>query len=80
MKGILWHVFPTAFSSCPSALFRDSSPAKTNKVQALRSHYKNPLRVKEVDLLKSKKSAALYRILAVECGLARFCELGEFTC
>ena len=30
MKGIPWHVFPTAFSSCPSALSQDSSPAKTN--------------------------------------------------
>ena len=78
MKGIPWRVFPTAFSSCPSALSRDSSPAKTNEAQTLRYHYKNPLRVKEVDLLKSKKSAALYRILAVECGLARFWEGGEF--
>ena len=25
MKGIPWHVFPTAFSSCPSALSWDSS-------------------------------------------------------
>ena len=29
MKGIPWHVFPTAFSSCPSALSRDLSPTKT---------------------------------------------------
>ena len=43
MKGIPWHIFPTAFSSCPSALSRDSSPAKTNKTQALMSHCKNSL-------------------------------------
>ena len=79
MKGIPWHIFPTVFL-LSSALSRDSSPAKTNEAQTLRYHYKNPLRVKEVDLLKSKKSAALYRILAVECGLARFCEQGEFIC
>ena len=31
MKGIPWHVFPTAFSSCSSApLSRDLSPAKTH--------------------------------------------------
>ena len=30
MKGILWHIFPTAFSSRPSdPLFWDLSPAKT---------------------------------------------------
>ena len=29
MKGIPWHIFPTAFSSCPSALSWDSSQAKT---------------------------------------------------
>ena len=40
MKGIPWHVFPTAFSSCPSALSRDSSSAKTNETQALMSYCK----------------------------------------
>ena len=46
MKG--WHVFPTAFSSCPSALSQDSSPAKTNETQALMSHCKNSLRDKAI--------------------------------
>ena len=32
MKGIPWLVFPTAFSSCPSSLSWDSSPAKTQNV------------------------------------------------
>ena len=48
MKGILWHVFPTAFSSCPSAHSQDSSPAKTNEAQALMSHCKNSLRNKAI--------------------------------
>ena len=48
MKGIPWHVFPTAFSSCPSALSRDSSLAKTNETQALMSHCKNSLRDKGI--------------------------------
>ena len=31
MKGVPWHVFPTAFSSCPSVpLSQDLSPAKTH--------------------------------------------------
>ena len=31
MKGIPWHIFPTAFSSCSSApLTRDLRPAKTD--------------------------------------------------
>ena len=55
MKGIPWHVFPTAFSSCPSALSWDSSLAKTNETQALMSHCKNSLRDKEVDLLGSRE-------------------------
>ena len=48
MKGIPWHVFLSAFSSCPSALSQDSSPAKTNKAQALMSHCKNSLRDKAI--------------------------------
>ena len=48
MKGIPWHVFLTAFSSCPSALSGDSSPAKNNENQALMSHCKNSLKDKAV--------------------------------
>ena len=48
MKGIPWCIFPTAFSSCPSALSRDSSLAKTNETQALMSHCKNSLRDKAI--------------------------------
>ena len=53
MKGIPSHVFPTAFSSCPSApLSQDSSPAKTHgawlqglmKLRLLMSHCKNSVR------------------------------------
>ena len=50
MKGITRHVFPTAFSSCPSAhLSRDLTLAKTHgawlqdlmKLRLLMSHWKN---------------------------------------
>ena len=53
MKGIPWHVFPTAFSSRPSApLSQDLSPAKTHgawlqdlmKLRLLMSHCKNSVR------------------------------------
>ena len=89
MKGNPWHIFPTAFSSCPSALSRDSSPAKTNETQALMSHCKNSLRDKaiEVDLLGFERSHSSgceplprARAGAMELGLARFCEGMEFIC
>ena len=44
MNGSPWHVFPTPFSSCPSALSRDPSPAKTHEAQVLMSHCKNSVR------------------------------------
>ena len=48
MKGIHGQVFPTAFSSLPSAFSWDSSPRKTNETQALMSHCKNSLRNKTI--------------------------------
>ena len=60
MKGIPWHDFPTAFSSCPSAFSLYSSSAKTNETQALKSHCKNLLRDKEVDLLFQQHKRRLH--------------------
>ena len=82
MKGIPWHVFLSAFSSCPSALSQDSSPAKTNKAQALMSHCKNSLRDKAIrcGFVSIQREATLQggslpraRAWAMGCGLARFC-------
>lgn len=78
MKGIPWHVFPTAFSSCPSALSWDSSPAKTQdawlqdlmKLRFLMSHHrKNSVRDKVI----GKKwiyleRNTLHRVLAISEG------------
>ena len=47
-RGFLGTFFPLLFPSCPSALSRDSSPAKTNETQALMSHCKNSLRDKAI--------------------------------
>ena len=90
MKGIPWHVFPTAFSSCPSALYRDSSLAKTNETQALMSHCKNSLRKKAIrdGCVRIQREATLQGVNhcagqglgAMELGLARFCEGMEFIC
>ena len=86
MKGIPWHVFPTAFSSCPSALSRDSSLAKTNETQALVSHCKNSVRDKVIRgrFVRIQREATLQgvraRAAAMDLGLARFCEGMEFIC
>ena len=90
MKGIPWHVFRTAFSSCPSALSRVSSPAKTNETQALMSHCKNSLRDKVIrgGFVRIQREATLQgvnrlpraRAGSMVLGLARFCEGVEFIC
>ena len=91
MKGIRWYVFPTAFSFCPSALYRDSSLAKTNETQALMSHCKNSLRDKAIrgGFVRIQREATLQgvnhsllraRAVVMELGLARFCEGMEFIC
>lgn len=80
MKGIPWHVFPTAFSSCPSALSRDSSSAKTNETQALMSHCKNSLRdkVKRGGFVRIQREATLQGVNHCQGqGLVRFCEGGN---
>ena len=68
MKGIPWHIFPTAFSSCPSALTRDLSPTKTQdawlphlmklKLWCLIAKIQRERKQYELDLLryKSRKS------------------------
>ena len=74
--------FPLLFP--PSALSWDSSPAKTNEIQALMSHCKNSLKDKAIRgrFVRIQREATLQGVnccrgqglKAMELGLARFCE------
>ena len=77
MKGILWHVFRTAFSSYPSALSQDSSLAKTNETQALMSHCNDSLRDKAIrgGFVRIQRESTLQGVNHCQ-GMARFCEGG----
>ena len=100
MKGIPWHVFPTAFSSHPSAhLSQDLSLAKTHdawlqnimKLRFLMSHCKNSVGDTVIGkrwICSDSERSTLHRVWAIteesavgmECGVASFFELSDFTC
>ena len=78
--GIPWHVFPTAFSSCPSALSllglnlsqNTGCLASTpNESQVLMSHYKNSVREKAMGkkwICYDSERKALFRVWAIAKG------------
>ena len=76
MKGIPWHIFPTAFPSFPSAL----SPGKRARPKPrilgsgsevlLQKFSERQSDKWEVDLLKSREKRPFYRAPSMECGLS----------
>ena len=86
MKGILWHISPTTFSSCPSSLLSwDLSLAKTHgawlqhlmKFRLLMSHCKNLVR----DTANDKRwiCSDLERSILQECRPSQRGGATEFT-
>ena len=76
MKGIPWHIFPTTFSSFPSALSPGTRarPKPGCPAQALRSYCKKFSERQsnkwEVDLLGFREKRPFYRVPAMEGGLS----------